>query len=118
MIFKRADVYNAPFRVVKRKNEATRRKLKGLENDTLGKRRLRAGKKTSRKPSNKNLSGASGDALPVDSDDDYDEDELDMVDPQSIIEDMAVSPATFDVGDKDDDYVRGSIKLKLPPKFR
>jgi hypothetical protein len=118
LILKRADAHNAPSRVAKRKNEATRRKLKGLENDTPGKRRLRAGKKTSRKPSDKNLSGASGDALPADSDDDYDEDELDMVDPQSIIEDMAVSPATFDVGDKDDDHVRGSMKLELPPEFR
>jgi hypothetical protein len=118
LILKRADAHNAPSRVAKRKKEAHQRHLKGLENDTPGKRRSRAGKKTSRKPSDKNLSGASGDALPADSDDDYDEDELDMVDPQSIIEDMAVSPTTFDVGDNDDNHVRGSMKLELPHEFR
>jgi hypothetical protein len=118
LILKRADAHNAPSRVAKRKNEAHKRKLKGLENDTPGKRRSRAVKKTSRKPSDKNLGGASGDGLPADSDDDYDEDELDMVDPQSIIEDMAVSPGTFDVGDDDDNHVRGSMKLELPPEFR
>lgn len=122
LILKRADAHNAPSRVAKRKNEAAKRKLKGLENDTPGKRRAagrsRAGKKISRKPSDKNLSGASGDALLADSDDDYDEDELDMVDPHSLIEDMAVSPATFDVGDDDNDHVRKSMKLELPPEFR
>ena len=41
-----------------------------------------------------------------------------MVDPQSIIEDMAVSLGTFNVGDDNDNHVRGLMKLKLPPKFR
>jgi hypothetical protein len=121
LILKRADAHNAPSRVTKRKNEAAKRKLKGLENDTPGKRRAagrsRAGKKTSRKPSDKNLSGASGDALLADSDDDYDEDELEMVDPQSLIEDMAVSSGTFDVGDDDNDHVNNSMKLELPLEF-
>jgi hypothetical protein len=125
LILKRADAQNAPSRVAKRKKEAHKRKLKGLENDTPAKkraaRRQRAGGRISRKPSDKNPSGASGEALLAESDDDYDdhdEDELVMLDPQSLIEDMAVSPATFDVGDDDDDHVRGSMKLELPPEFR
>ena len=79
---------------------------------------MRAVKKTSRKPSDKNLGGTSGDGLPADSDDNYNKDELDIVDPQSIIKDMAVSLGIFDVGDNDDNHVRGLIKLELPPKFR
>ena len=31
---------------------------------------------------------------------------------------MAVSPGIFDIGDNDDNYVRGLMKLKLPPEFR
>ena len=81
LILKRANIYNAPSRVIKRKNKVYKRKLKGLENDTLGKRRLRTIKKTSRKPSNKNLGGASSNSLLVDSDDNYNKDELDIVDP-------------------------------------
>ncbi|XTI82055.1 hypothetical protein V2W45_1475033 [Cenococcum geophilum] len=76
---------------------ANKRKLKGLENNTLGKRRSRAGKKTSRKPSNKNLSGTFSNALLADSNDNYNKEELDM--------DIAVSPAIFNIGDNNDDYL-------------
>jgi hypothetical protein len=122
LIFKRADAHNTPFKVIKCKNKAAKRKLKGLKNDTLDKRcgtsRLHTGKKTFRKPFNKNLSGTSGDALLVDSDNDYNKDELEIVDLQLLIENIAVSPATFDIGDGDNNYIYKLIKLKLPNKFR
>ena len=54
----------------------------------------------------------------MDSDDNYNKDELDIVDPQLIIKDIAVSPGIFNVGDNNNNYVCGLIKLKLPPKFR
>jgi hypothetical protein len=121
LILKRTNIYNTPSRVVKCKNKAAKRKLKGLENNTLGKRhgtsRSYTGKKTFKKPSNKNLSGTSGDTLLVDSDNDYNKDELEIVNPQSLIEDIAVSPAIFNIGDSDDDYIRKLIKLKLPDEF-
>jgi hypothetical protein len=74
-------------------------------------------KKTSRKPSNKNLGGTSSNSLLADSDNNYNKDKLDIVDPQLIIKDIAVSLGTFNIGDDDDNYVRGLMKLKLPPKF-
>ena len=121
MIFKYINAYNTPFRVIKCKNKAAKYKLKGLENNTLGKRhaasRLRAGKKTFRKPFNKNLSSTSSDALLVDSDDDYNKDKLKIVDPQLLIKDMAVSSGIFDIGDNDNDYINNLIKLKLPLEF-
>ena len=79
---------------------------------------MRAIKKTSRKPSNKNLGSASSNSLLADSDDNYNKDELDIVDPQLIIKDIAVSLGIFNIGDNNNNYVRGLIKLKLPPKFR
>ena len=54
----------------------------------------------------------------MDSNNNYNKDKLDIVDPQLIIKDIAVSLAIFNIGDKDNNHVRGLIKLKLPPKFR
>ena len=121
MIFKYADIYNAPSRVIKHKNKAAKCKLKGLKNNTLGKRcaasKSRAGKKTFKKPFNKNLSSTSSDTLLANSNDNYNKDELEMVDPQLLIEDMAVSSGTFDVRDDDNNYINNLIKLKLPLEF-
>ena len=121
MIFKYTDVYNTPFRVIKRKNKAAKCKLKGLENDTLGKRhaanKSHTSKKTFRKPSNKNLSGASSNALLANSNNNYNKDKLEMVDPQLLIKDMAVSLGIFNIGDDDNNYINNLIKLKLPLKF-
>jgi hypothetical protein len=56
--------------------------------------------------------------LLADSDDDYNKDELEIIDPQLLIKDMAVSPAIFNIGDGDNDYVCKLMKLKLPDEFR
>ena len=121
MILKCINIYNAFFRVIKCKNKAAKYKFKGLENNTLGKRyaasKLRAGKKIFKKPSDKNLSGTSSNALLADSDNDYNKDELEIVDPQLLIEDMAVSSGTFDIGDDDNNHINNLMKLKLPLKF-
>ena len=121
MIFKCTNAYNAPSRVIKCKNKAAKHKLKGLKNDTLGKRcaasRSHTSKKTFRKPFNKNLNSASSNALLADSDNNYNKDKLEIVDPQLLIEDMAVSSAIFNIEDDNNNYVYNLIKLKLPLKF-
>ena len=40
-----------------------------------------------------------------------------MVDLHLLIKNMAISPAIFDIGDNDNDYIYKSIKLKLPSEF-
>ena len=40
-----------------------------------------------------------------------------MVDPQSLIKDIAISSATFDIGDNDNNHIHNLIKLKLPLEF-
>jgi hypothetical protein len=121
LIFKRANIYNTPSKVIKRKNKIAKYKLKGLKNDTLGKRRTasksRTSKKTFKKPSNKNLSGTSSNTLLANSDNNYNKDELEIIDLQLLIEDIAVSSGTFDIGDDNNDYINNLIKLKLPLKF-
>ena len=121
MILKRTNIYNTPSRVIKCKNKAAKRKLKGLKNNTLNKRyavsKSHTSKKIFRKPFNKNLSGTFSNTLLADSNDNYNKDELDMVDPYSLIENIAVSPATFNIGNDDNDYIYKSIKLKLPLEF-
>ena len=76
-----------------------------------------AGKKTFRKPFNKNLSGIFSNALLADSDNNYNKDKLKMVNPQLLIKDIAVSLGIFNVGDNDNNYINNLIKLKLPFKF-
>ena len=53
----------------------------------------------------------------MDSDDDYNKDKLEIVDPQLLIKDMAVSSGTFDVGNDDNNYINNLIKLELPLEF-
>ena len=121
MIFKHADIYNTLSRVIKCKNKAAKYKLKGLENNTLGKRhaasKSRTSKKTSRKPFNKNLSSTSSNALLVNSDNDYNKDKLEIVDPQLLIKNMVVSSGIFNIRDDNNNYINNLIKLKLPLKF-
>ena len=74
-------------------------------------------KKTFRKPSNKNLSSTSSDALLADSNNNYNKDKLEIIDPQLLIKDMAVSSGTFDIGDDDNNYINNLIKLELLFKF-
>ena len=85
MIFKRINIYNTPFRVIKRKNKAAKYKLKGLKNNILSKRyaasKLYTSKKTFKKPSNKNLSSTFSNTLLVDSNNNYNKDKLEIVNP-------------------------------------
>ena len=47
----------------------------------------------------------------------FKEDKLDILDPQSLVKDIAVSLVIFNVGDGDNDYVCVFMKLKLPFEF-
>ena len=121
MIFKCINIYNTPFKVIKCKNKIAKYKLKGLKNNTLGKRyntsRLCIRKKTFKKPFNKNLSDIFSNTLLVNSDNNYNKNKLEIIDPQLLIKDIAVSLATFNIGDSNNDYIYKLIKFKLLNKF-
>ena len=121
MIFKHINIYNTPFRVIKCKNKIAKYKLKGLKNNTLGKRyaasRLYTSKKTFKKPFDKNLSSTFSNALLANSDNDYNKDKLEIINPQLLIEDIAVSSGTFNIRDDDNNHINNLIKLELPLKF-
>ena len=83
MIFKHVNTQNALFRVVKCKYKAYKCKLKGLENDILVKKHVackQRARKTSKKAFDKTLGSASNEVLLVESDDNYNKDELDIQD--------------------------------------
>jgi hypothetical protein len=79
---------------------------------------LCTGKKTFKKLFNKNLSGAFSDALLVNSNNNYNKDELEIIDPQLLIKDIANSQDIFNIKNSDNNYIYKLIKLKLPNKFR
>ena len=78
---------------------------------------MHTSKKTFKKPFNKNLSSTSSDALLANNNDNYNKDELEIVDLQLLIKDIAISSATFDIENDDNNHVYNLIKLKLPFKF-
>jgi ABC-type transporter MlaC component len=83
LIFKYINTYNTPSKIIKYKNETVKHKFKGLKNNTLSKRystsKLYTGKKTFRKPFNKNLSSTFSNALLANSNNNYNKDKLEIV---------------------------------------
>jgi hypothetical protein len=121
LIFKCVNIYNTPFKIAKYKNKAAKCKFKGLKNNTLDKKystsRLYTKKKTFRKPFNKNLNGTFNNALLANSNNNYNKDELEIINPQLLIKDIAISPAIFNIKNGNNNYIYKLIKLKLFNEF-
>ena len=53
----------------------------------------------------------------VNSNNNYNKDKLDIVDPHLLIKNIAISPAIFNIKDDNNNYIYKLIKLKLLFKF-